>query len=237
MTNTGRGASAAAEILTKFRQLDGFKRSADALGPVFAFVIGYQFAGTNAGIIAAIMTALALAAIRIVRGGSVKVVAVSVGVVLAYSLVVGISGEGRDFFVVSIIGCAILALAFGLSLIGRSPASLWICRRFRLEPAAAASADRLRLHRRITALWLVNWIVHVVVLCPLYAANQVAALGVATMLLGKPSVVVLVAVTWLWVQRSRPPQRRPDTATPAEVASVPVGESSGTADVSPNSPS
>mgnify|MGYP000904286141 FL=1 len=49
--------------------------------------------------------------------------------------------------------------------------------------------------------WALQWLLHVAVLGPLYMADQVAALGVATLLLGKPSVVVALAVTWWLVRR------------------------------------
>ncbi|WP_433563065.1 DUF3159 domain-containing protein [Nocardia sp. CA-151230] len=203
MTHTSRTASAAAEVFAKFKQLNGFQRSADAVGPVAAFLLGYQLAGAHAGIAAAIAAAAVLALVRLIRGDSVKVVTVSVVAVLVYSLFVQFSGQGRDFFLPTVVGCAVLTVVFGLSLLGRRPATWWICRKVGIEPADEVSADRLRLHRRITALWFANWVVHVLVLVPLYLANNVAALGLAAMLLGKPSVVVLVALTWIQVQRSR----------------------------------
>ncbi|MEU2257666.1 DUF3159 domain-containing protein [Nocardia xishanensis] len=203
MTHTSRTASVAAEVFAKFKQLDGFKRSADAVGPVAAFLLGYQLVGAHAGIAAAITAAAVLAVVRLVRGDSVKVVTVSMIAVLVYSLFVQISGEGRDFFLPTVIGCAVLTVLFGVSLIGRRPVTLWICRKVGLEPAGETAPHRLRLHRRITATWFVNWVLHVVVLVPLYLANNVAALGLAAMLLGKPSVVVMVALTWIQVQRAR----------------------------------
>ncbi|PXX54941.1 uncharacterized protein DUF3159 [Nocardia tenerifensis] len=210
---TSSASSAAAEVFAKFKQLDGFKRSADAVGPVLAFLIGYQVAGAHGGVAAAIGTAAALAVTRLIRGDSVRVVSASLIAVVLYSLFVQYSGEGRDFFLLNIIGCGILMVLFGVSLAGRMPATLWICRKTRIEPVGEIAPDRLRLHRRITAVWLVNWVLHLMVLAPLYALNLVAALGIAAMLLGKPSVVVLVAVTWWQVQRSRPTHR--DDAEPA----------------------
>ncbi|MFJ9367631.1 DUF3159 domain-containing protein [Nocardia sp. NPDC101769] len=203
MTHTSRTASAATEVFAKFKQLNGFQRSADAVGPVAAFLVGYQLAGAHAGIAAAIAAAAILALVRLIRGDSVKVVTVSVAAVLVYSLFVQFSGQGRDFFLPTVIGCAVLTIVFGISLVGRRPVTLWLCRKVGIEPAGEVTARRLRLHRRITAMWFVNWVVHVVALTPLYLANQVAALGLAAMLLGKPSVVVLIALTWLQVQRSR----------------------------------
>ncbi|MFE3024034.1 DUF3159 domain-containing protein [Nocardia tengchongensis] len=202
--HAGRTNSAAAQILATFKQLNGFQRSLDAFAPAVAFLLGYQLVGADAGIAAAIIAAAVLALVRLVRGDSVKVVTASMIAVLIHSLIVQLTGEGRDFFLTTVIRYVALAVVFGISLVGRRPISRWICRKAGFEPAGEMTAERLRLHRRITGMWFANWIVHVLVLVPLYLANNVAALSLAAILLGKPAAVVLAAVSWLRIQRSRP---------------------------------
>ncbi|MET8429826.1 DUF3159 domain-containing protein [Nocardia sp. NPDC004860] len=199
----GRTNSAATQILAQFKQLNGFQRSLDAFAPAVAFLLGYQLAGADAGIAAAIIAAAGLALVRLVRGDSVKVVTASVIAVFIHSLIVQFTGEGRDFFLTTVIRCIALALVFGTSLLSRRPASWWICLKAGFEPAGEMTVERLRLHRRITGMWFANWIVHVLVLVPLYLANNVAALSLAVMVLGKPAAVALAAVSWLQIQRSR----------------------------------
>lgn len=178
----------------------GWRHVVDAGAPIAAFLIGYQAAGPSAGVGAAVAVAIALTVLRLRRGDSPKVVVLSILGIVGYSALVLGTGEGRNFFVTEVVGCAILTVVFGIGTVLRRPLSLRICQRLRIEPRGE-TPDRIRLHRWITGAWALQWLLHVAVLGPLYIADQVAALGVATLLLGKPSVVVALAVTWWLVRR------------------------------------
>ncbi|WP_169815542.1 DUF3159 domain-containing protein [Nocardia inohanensis] len=79
------------------------------------------------------------------------------------------------------------------------------------EPVAGADpATWLCLHRRVTLAWFVFWAAHLVLMVPLYLANKVVLLGSVTVILGKPALVVMLAISWLWVRRSVP-ARHPQT--------------------------
>ncbi|MBB5912091.1 hypothetical protein BJY24_000958 [Nocardia transvalensis] len=54
----------------------------------------------------------------------------------------------------------------------------------------------------LTPAWFVFWAVHLVIMVPLYVANEVVLLGSVALVLGKPALVVMIGVTWLWVRRS-----------------------------------
>lgn len=223
MNSTDHDRSAAAEIWGKFRALGGPQHIVDGAAPAIGFLIGYAALDAEAGVIIALTVALLIAAYRLLRGDSVRVVATSLAVVVVFSLFVGITGEGRGFYLPDILIGVVCTLAFGLPLLTGKPLSHWICRRIRLEPAEPADpALRLALHRRITLAWFVFWALHLVVMVPLYVANKVVILGAVALVLGKPALVVMLAVTWLWVRRSLHADR---TAQSREQVDPPAPES------------
>ncbi len=203
MNSTDHDRSAAAEIWGKFRALGGPRHIVDGAAPAIGFLIGYAALDAKAGVVIALAVALLIAAYRLLRGDSVRVVATSLAVVVVFSLFVGVTGEGRGFYLPDILVCVVCTLGFGLTLLTGKPLSHWICRKIGLEPAESADpAPRLALHRRVTLAWFVFWALHLAIMAPLYMANKVVILGAVALVLGKPALVIMVAVTWLWVRRS-----------------------------------
>ncbi|WP_433192073.1 DUF3159 domain-containing protein [Nocardia sp. CA-107356] len=178
----------------------GVRHLVDAVTPVAVFLVGYQLFGTGPAVAATLTAAALLAGWRLRRGDSPKVVTAALAAVTAYSALVLFTGEGRAFFLPEIVGCAVLTVAFGATLIRGRPLSLHVCQRIRIEPADV-DQPRIRKHRRLTAGWAVMWALHVLILLPLYAADQITALALGTMLLGKPSVLIAVVASWLWVRK------------------------------------
>ncbi|RDI53416.1 DUF3159 domain-containing protein [Nocardia mexicana] len=195
--------SGAAEMWGKFRAMGGVGHLIDGAAPAVGFLIGYATANAKIGVLIALLVAVAIGAFRLLKGDSVKVVAISVAVVVVFSLFVGITGEGRGFYLPDLLICAVCAAAFGITLLTGRPLTHWVCRRIGLEPADAADpAARVRLHRRVTLAWFLFWAVHLVVMVPLYVADKVVVLGSVALILGKPALVVMIAATFLWVRRS-----------------------------------
>ncbi|MGV9614688.1 DUF3159 domain-containing protein [Nocardia xishanensis] len=178
----------------------GVRHLVDAATPVAAFVVGYQLFGTGPAVAATLTAAALLAGWRLRRGDSPKVVTAAMAAVTAYSALVLFTGEGRAFFLPEIVGCAVLTVAFGATLIRGRPLSLIVCHRFQIEPSGV-DQPLIRKHRRLTAAWAVMWALHVLILLPLYAADQIAALALGTTLLGKPSVLIALAASWLWIRK------------------------------------
>ncbi|MGW4767571.1 DUF3159 domain-containing protein [Nocardia sp. NPDC004278] len=193
------------EIWGRFQAMHGPRHIIDGATPAIGFLLGYSVAGAEVGVFIAILIAVVLAAFRLIRGDSVRVVAASVLVILVFSLFVEITGEGRGFYLPEVALCLVLTVLFGSTLLTGKPLSYTVSRRIRLEPAQPADpAVRLPLHRRITLAWFVFWAVHVAVMLPLYLANKVVILGTVALILGKPALVVMLAVTWLWVRANGP---------------------------------
>lgn len=195
--------STTSEMWGKFRALGGPGHILDGAAPAIGFLIGYATVNAKIGVLIALGVAGLVAIYRLLRGDSVKVVSISLAVVVVFSLFVGITGEGRGFYLPDLLICGIGTAAFGLTLVTGRPLSHWICRRIGLEPADAADpAERLRLHRRVTFAWFAFWALHLVIMVPLYAANKVVVLGTVALVLGKPALILMLAGTWLWVRRS-----------------------------------
>lgn len=194
-----------ADVWAKFRAMHGPRHLLDGAAPAIGFLIGYGTVGPKLGVLVAIVIALALGAFRVTRGDSVRMVVTSVAVVTVFSLFVIFTGEGRGFYLPEILFCVVATVGFGVTLIGRRPLSLWVSQRIRLE-ARDATPDRLRVHRRITLAWFVFWALHVAIMGPLYLANKVLVLGTVALFLGKPALVAAIALTWLWIVRSRRPR-------------------------------
>ncbi|MEU2255240.1 DUF3159 domain-containing protein [Nocardia xishanensis] len=178
----------------------GVRHLVDAATPVAVFLAGYQLFGTGPAVAATLTAAALLAGWRLRRGDSPRVVTAALAAVTAYSALVLFTGEGRAFFLPEIVGCAVSTLAFGATVIRGRPLSLLVCQRFQIEPSDA-DQSLIRKHRRLTAAWAVMWALHVLILLPLYAADQITALALGTTLLGKPSVLIAVAASWLWIRK------------------------------------
>ncbi|MBL1074651.1 DUF3159 domain-containing protein [Nocardia sp. 2] len=198
-----RPRSGAAEMWGKFRAMGGPQHIVDGAAPAVAFLLAYATIDAKMGVLFALGTAGAVAVYRLLKGDSIRVVSVSLITVVVFSLFVGITGEGRGFYLPDLIICVVCTVAFGLTLLTGRPLSGWACRKIGLEPAEPADPDaRNLLHRRITLVWFGFWAAHLVIMVPLYLANKVVLLGSVALVLGKPALVLMLAGTWLWVRRS-----------------------------------
>ncbi|WP_458690522.1 DUF3159 domain-containing protein [Nocardia tengchongensis] len=98
--------------------------------------------------------------------------------------------------------CA-LTIAFGASLLTAVPLTLPICRRIHFESADHPDPTaRVRLHRRITAAWMIFCLVHVLIMGPVYLADNVMLLGTLALILDKPMLIAAFAGTWVWTRRT-----------------------------------
>ncbi|MFD6453923.1 DUF3159 domain-containing protein [Nocardia sp. NPDC055165] len=196
------GASGVSELLAKIRAMGGARHLIDGAAPILGYLVGLQLHGIIAGVVVAIVAALIVAALRVHHGDRLKVVAASTALVLVFSAMAAATGEGRDFFLPPLILYAALTLAFSASLLTSTPLTLPICRRIRFEPADQSdSAARVQLHRRITAAWIVFCFAHVLIMGPVYLADNVVLLGTLALILNKPMLIAAFAGTWVWVRR------------------------------------
>ncbi|MET9492451.1 DUF3159 domain-containing protein [Nocardia sp. NPDC006630] len=194
-------ASGIAEMRAKMHDMGGGRHLIDGAAPILGYILGFAVHGITTGIIAAVLTALVVGAVRIRHGDRPKVVGASAALVIVFSAIAATTGEGRDFFLPPLILYAVLAVACAISSATATPLTLPICRRLRIEPTPPADpAARVRLHRRVTAAWAVFGALHVLIMGPVYLAGNVVLLGTFALILNKPALLAAIAGTWVWVR-------------------------------------
>ncbi|MEJ3745914.1 DUF3159 domain-containing protein [Actinomycetes bacterium KLBMP 9797] len=202
--------------------LGGRRGAIDATLPPVAFVAGWLAAGQSVwgGVIAAVAVGIAVAGWRLRRGDRPRAVLVGLLAVCLAALVALRTGRAADFFLLQLLSNAASALAWAVSIVLRWPllgvvvgAVLGQRARWRRDPAL------LRGYGRASWVWVLQYVVRVAIFLPLYAADQVVALGVARAVLTWPLVAACLAASWWVLRRSLPPDhpgpRHPVTPAPS----------------------
>jgi hypothetical protein len=127
------------------------------------------------------------------------------GVTVA-ALVALSTGRAVDFFLVQIVGNALSALAWAVSIVVRWPL-LGIVVGTLLGQRSRWRRDRdlLRGYQRASWVWVAQYVVRLAVFLPLYAADAVIALGAARTLLTWPLVALCVFLSWPLLRSALPP--------------------------------
>lgn len=195
--------SGTAELRAKILDMGGARHLVDGAAPILGYVIGFQVQGILTGIAAAVVAAMFVAILRLRHGDRARVVMASTALVLVFSGMAAATGEGRDFFLPPLILYTVLTVVFGATLFTATPLTLPICRKIRFEPADTTDPEaRIRLHRKVTAAWMVFCVLHVLIMGPVYLADNVVLLGTLALILNKPMLIAALAGTWVWVRRA-----------------------------------
>ena len=163
---------------------------ADAGLPVLGFLVGYTVWGVLVGVAGALVGATIVASWRISRGERLRVIAIATALVLLRALLALLTDEGRNFFLPDLIRNSAFLVILAGSLIAMRPLSALVDRiplpfleSVRQAPRAA--------HMRVTGSWTAAVALRLVIIVPLYLANNVWWLGLAQFLLGYPLLVLL----------------------------------------------
>ena len=175
--------------------------------PAVAFVIAYMVSGsdTNASAIVAVVLALAISVVRLVRRESPRhALSGLVGVAFA-AFVATRSGRAENFFLPGLLANAAYAAAFLISLAVRRPLVGVIVGQLDGEGNGwRADPARVRAFARATWMWAGLFVVRLAVQLPLYLASAVVALGIARTAMGLPLFAVGLWLTWRLVRRQTP---------------------------------
>lgn len=187
--------------------LGGARGAVDATLPVIAFVAAWLLSDRSIliGGAAAVVVAGALGAWRLARGSRPRAVLVGVLLVTASALVALYTGRAEDFFLIQILTNAASALGWAVSIVLRWPLLgvvvgivLGQKTRWRRDP------DLLRAYGRASWVWVGQYVVRLAVFIPLWAAGQVAALGIARIALTWPLIAACLALSWAVLRRALP---------------------------------
>jgi hypothetical protein len=188
--------------------LNGRRAAVDATLPAAGFVVGWLLADRSiwVGSAVAVGCALVVSLWRIRHGDKPRAVLIGLLGVCVAALVALRTGQAEDFFLLQLLSNAASALVWTVSIVIRWPllglvvgAVLGQKTRWRQDPAL------LRAYGKGSWIWVFQYVVRVAVFLPLYAAEQVVALGVARVALTWPLVAACLAVSWWVIRRSLPP--------------------------------
>jgi hypothetical protein len=196
--------------------LGGRRGALDATAPPVVYVGAWLVSGESIGIaaLAAILAAAVIAGWRLRMGAKPRAVLIGLLAVAVAALITLYTGRAADFFLLQVLANAASALAWAVSIVVRWPllgvvVGLVLGQRFswRRDPAL------LRAYNRASWVWTSTFVLRVLVFVPLWLAGHVVALGVARVALSWPLIAACIAVSWLVIQRSLPPDH-PGLRTP-----------------------
>lgn len=193
--------------------LGGRDAALDATAPVGAFALAWLLAERSGradavlwGAAAAVAAAVVVGAVRLARGGRPRAVLVGLlGVAIAATVAL-YTGRAVDFFLVQLLGNAVSALAWAVSILVRWPllglvvgTALGQGTRWRGDP------DLLRGYQRASWIWVAQYVVRLAVFVPLWAAGAVVALSAARLALTWPLIALCIAASWPALRSALPP--------------------------------
>ncbi|MEV4311021.1 DUF3159 domain-containing protein [Actinocrispum sp. NPDC049592] len=188
--------------------LGGRRGAVDASIPPLAFVAGWLAANQSIGIgaAAAVVVSALLGVFRVIRGGKITALVVSVAGVSAAALIALHTGRAQDFFLIRLMSNGASALLWAASIVVRWPLLGVVVgfvigqkTKWRKDP------DLVRAYSRASWVWvLLQYTLRVVVWGLLWWAGEVVALGVVTVVLSWPLVAATVAVSGVALFRSLP---------------------------------
>ncbi|MBP2321277.1 hypothetical protein JOF56_001662 [Kibdelosporangium banguiense] len=188
--------------------LGGRRGALDASIPPLAFVVGWLAADQSIGIGAAAAVAVSalMGVYRLVKGGKVTALVVSVAMVAAAALIALHTGRAQDFFLLRLMSNGASALLWSASIVVRWPllgvvvgVVLGQKTRWRKD------SDLVKAYGRASWVWvLLQYALRVVVWGLLWWAGEVVALSVVTFVMSWPLVAATVAVSGVVLFRSLP---------------------------------
>lgn len=179
----------------------------DATVPPLAFVAAWLAADQSVTVAAgvAVAAATAIAGWRLYQRRRPRAALVGLLLVAVAAVIVLYTGRAADFFLIQIAANTASALTWLVSITLRWPllglvvgGVLGQRTRWRRDPAL------VRAYARGSGVWVLQYLIRVAVLVPLWLTEQVVALGVAGAVLSWPLVAACMALSWPVVQRALP---------------------------------
>ncbi|WP_462417408.1 DUF3159 domain-containing protein [Kytococcus sp. Marseille-QA3725] len=226
-THTPEAVEDTVEAVIRHRLADalgGWRGSLESALPTVAFVVWWLVREDLRGaVIASVVVLAVLAVARLVAGGSMRYLGASVFATALAAFFALRSGEAQDAFLPGILMSAGWGLVTLLSILLRWPVIGFLVALgdpgFEADPAGwRRSRAMVRVCSRLTWVLVALYAVRVVVMLPLYLAENVAALGVAKIVMGWPLYLVAVAVMVLLLVAGRTAVDGAVGAAPADPA-------------------
>jgi hypothetical protein len=156
-------------------------------------------------LVAAVGTAVLLAAIRIVRHEDRRQTVYGLVGVGVAALVAGSTGNAVNFYVPGLLIQAAYGLALLVSILVGWPLVGVIAGPLLGEGSTwREDPPRRRLYTRLSWLWTLMFLVRLLVQVPLYRADAVVALGLTRLVMGWPLYLLIGFVTYAAIRRAPP---------------------------------
>lgn len=176
-----------------FEVLGGWRGLIDAVGPNLVFLVVYlAIPHLGVAIGAALAVSLVIAVFRVVRHEPLREALAGVLLVVASGLLVGLTGNGTDFFLPELIRTAAVSAILLLSLLVRRPLVGVLLGPVVPGRAWHNDATLLRAYDWCTALWAAAAVARTAVKLPFYLAGNVLGLGIADIVMGIPLLLATV---------------------------------------------
>jgi len=181
------------------KAIGGWRGMIDSGVPAAVFVVAYLVSSQQLrpSVIAAVVTGLGIAAVRLVRRESLQqVLAGFVGVVIS-AFVATRTGRAENYFLIGILINVGYVLAYSISCVVRWPL-LGVIVGYTRGDATGWRSDPRQYRAYATASWI--WVgmfgLRLVVQLPMYFAGAVGMLGVAKLALGWPLFLLTVYMSY-----------------------------------------
>lgn len=154
----------------------------------------------------ALVSALILAAVRVVQRQSLRYVAQAVVPTGIAAIVAAKTGRAEDAFLPGILYNGALAAVSALTIAIRKPLVGFILGAAMADPLGWTT-DRglVRMMNKLTAVLAVPYVLRFVIQLPIYLSGQVVVLGVAKVVLGWPLLLLALVVIGVLLSRGRTP--------------------------------
>jgi hypothetical protein len=190
--------------LDLLEQIGGPQGVADSSIPAIVFVAVYALGGNRISLagICAIGAALAIAALRLAKGESLRfALAGFFGVALA-AFIADRSGRAEDFFLPGLLLNAAYGSVFLVSILIRRPL-LGVILGPTLGEGASWRRDsrQLRVYSRASWIWVGVFATRLAVQLPFYLAGSLVALGIARAAMGLPIFALAIWLSYVILKR------------------------------------
>lgn len=192
------------------RVFGGWNGALDAGLPSIAFLVTYTVSGRNLqlALIMAVALGAAVALVRIVTKKPLQNVLAGFLAVAVAAFIAHRTGRAEDYYLPGLLINAGYCAAYVIANVVRYPiiglvvglAAGWGLS-WRKDPVL------LRAFTRAGWLWAAGFALRLVVQGPLYLAGEVVALGIARLVMGWPMFGVIIALTYIVIKGSVPPER------------------------------
>lgn len=188
------------ELLDEFRAVVAGRQSfLDAILPPTLFLLVHGLAGFRAAMWSALALSVVTAAARVFRRQSLVYALVGFGSVGVAVGLVWLLGKSEGFFLPDLVSGSVTLLLALASLVIRRPMVAWTSHLARRWPLAWYWHPRVRpAYSETTFAWAVFFAARLSLQYAVYRSEDVTSLAVVNLLAGWPSIIVLLALTYLY---------------------------------------